>query len=99
MVELSEMIRQLRHELVTAMSDAAGSPLRFELGPVEIEASFVVTRSADADAKVRFWVVDAGAKGSMAHEHAQRITLTLQPRLASTSAPPLISGPEMAGER
>lgn len=99
MIELSDMIRELRHELIAAMADAADAPLRFELGPVEVEASFVVTREAGADARMRFLVVDAGAKGSVTKESAQRVTLTLQPRLARSSAPPMISGPQMAGER
>ncbi|WTW97917.1 hypothetical protein OG216_33300 [Streptomycetaceae bacterium NBC_01309] len=99
MVELAEMIKQLRDELTTAMTQSAGARLRFELGPVEIEASFVVRRGTGGDARLRFLVLDAGANGSVSREETQRITLTLQPRLASSSAPPMISGTRAAGER
>lgn len=46
MVELSDMIRQLRRELNAAMSDGRDEAVRFELGPVEIEATVTVDREA-----------------------------------------------------
>ncbi|MYV97381.1 trypco2 family protein [Streptomyces sp. SID3343] len=99
MIELAEMIRDLRRELTDAMEHGAGERLRFELGPVEIAATVTVTREAGAGAKVRFWVVEGDAQGRRAHEHTQQISLTLQPRLAGTNAPPFISGEQAHGER
>ncbi|HSA49383.1 MAG TPA: trypco2 family protein [Yinghuangia sp.] len=98
-MELADMIRQLRRELMAAMAESANEPLRFELGPVEVEASFVVKRESSGDARVRFFVVEAGANGTSGREDTQRVTLTLQPRLASSSASPMISGPQAVGER
>ncbi|MEV7865539.1 trypco2 family protein [Streptomyces sp. NPDC088124] len=102
-VELSELIRELRRELNTAMADGRDDAVRFELGPVEIEATVAVERDASANGKVRFWVVEAGANGSYAHAQTQRITLTLQPKLASPDGtadrPVLIAGDEADGER
>lgn len=103
MIELSEMIRELRQQLNSALADGADDPVRFEVGPVEIEASVAVTREAGADAKVRLWVVDAGANGKYAHAQTQRITLTLNPKVvaADGGAPQsvLIAGGEVDGER
>ncbi len=99
MIELADLIQDLRTELSRATAQAQHEELRFELGPVEIEASVVVNRTAEADAKVRFWVVESGAKAGVGDARTHRITLTLQPRLADSASPPYISGDEVAGER
>lgn len=103
MIELADMIRELRQQLSTALADGEGEALRFELGPVEIEASVAVTREAGGDAKVRLWVVDAGANGKYGHAETQRVTLTLTPRAFTADGRPtgtiLITGDEVDGER
>ncbi|MET9524804.1 trypco2 family protein [Streptomyces coeruleorubidus] len=102
MIELSEMIRQLRWELNAAMADGAGERVRFELGTVEIETTVAVDREAEANGKVRFWVVEAGGSGRDTRSRTQRITLTLQPKAVApdgTSRNALISGGEVDGER
>lgn len=53
MIELADMIGELRRQLATALADGADEAVRFELGPVEIEATVAVSREAGADAKVR----------------------------------------------
>ncbi|MFD7712070.1 trypco2 family protein [Streptomyces sp. NPDC059785] len=101
-IELAELIRQLREELKTAAGAGAGETLRFEVGPVEIEASVAVSREAGANGKVRFWVVEAGGDGKSARSATQRITLTLNPKVEAddgTTRSPLISGDEVDGER
>jgi hypothetical protein len=60
MIELGEVIGELRRELQSAMSAGAGEPLRFELGPVELEATVAVEKGGSGSAKVRFWVVELG---------------------------------------
>ncbi|MEI5523614.1 trypco2 family protein [Streptomyces brasiliscabiei] len=103
MIELSDMIRELRQQLSSALADGADEMIRFEVGPVEIEATVAVSREAGADAKVRLWVVDAGANGKYAQAHTQRITVTLTPqaRTADGGSPAsvLIAGGEVDGER
>ncbi|MFE7318282.1 trypco2 family protein [Streptomyces sp. NPDC057555] len=99
MIELSEMVRELRHELMAAISEGDGEVLRFELGPVEIEASVSVSKEAGGNAKLRFWVVDTEAAAKAARANTQRITLTLHPRLADSGASPLISGDDVPDER
>ncbi|MFI6730421.1 hypothetical protein NRF20_06305 [Streptomyces sp. R-74717] len=103
MIELSEMIRELRQQLAEALADGEGETVRFELGPVEVEATVAVSREAGGDAKVRLLVIDAGANGKYAHAETQRITLTLTPKTvpADGGVPgtALIAGDEVEGER
>ncbi|MFJ4687117.1 trypco2 family protein [Streptomyces sp. NPDC088789] len=102
MIELAEMVRELRRELGAAMADGVGEAVRFELGPVEIEATVAVERAAEGSGKVRFWVVEAGGGGKDTRSRTQRITLTLQPVAVGPDGTPrsaLISGGEVDGER
>lgn len=99
-VELSELIGQLRSELVEAMRAGSDSDLRFELGPVELEVAVAVAKEAKPGAKVKFWVVELGAEGAASSNTTQRIKLSLEPkRVDQPDRRPLISGAEVAGER
>jgi hypothetical protein len=99
MIELGELIRDLRAELNEAMSAAPGDGLQFELGPIELEVSVGVDKSAGAAAKVRFWVVDLESNGRLATNSLQKIKLSLTPRTAGSDTPPYVSGRERSGER
>jgi len=78
-VELASVVRQLRAELNEALADAQGERLRFELGPVQVSLSVTVDREGGAGAKVRFWVIEAGADARVSREAVQEIKLV--PRL------------------
>jgi hypothetical protein len=104
-VELASVVRQLRAELNEALAGAEGERLRFELGPVQVALSVTVGRDATPGAKVRFWVIEAGADVKVSRESVQEITLVLTP--VDTQAPPgpggkpasvLIEGGAAAGE-
>lgn len=105
-VELASVVRQLRAELNEALADAEGERLRFELGPVEVSLTVTVSREAVPGAKVRFWVVEAGADARVSREAVQEIKLVLTP--VDTQAPagpggkaaaPLIAGSAVDRER
>ena len=105
-MELALVIRQLRAELNEALADAEGERLRFELGPVEMSLTVTVGREAAPGAKIRFWVVEAGADAKLSRESIQDIKLVLSP--VDTKAPvgpggkaaaPLITGRALEGER
>jgi hypothetical protein len=98
-VELSELIRELRVELQRAMAAGAEEQLRFELGPVELELTVAVSKEAGAGAKVQVWVVELGADGKASRVDTQRMKLTLLPKVQSTGTSPLIGGPSTASER
>ncbi|MFI9251510.1 trypco2 family protein [Streptomyces sp. NPDC053069] len=103
MIELSDMIRELREQLTSALTGGDGQLVRFEVGPVEVEATVAVTREAGADAKVKLWVVDAGANGKYSNAQTQRIKVTLTPQTipadGTPARPVLIAGGEVDGER
>ncbi|MFE0462487.1 trypco2 family protein [Kitasatospora sp. NPDC058965] len=100
MIELAEVIAQLRRQLEAAMAqaDAADSELQLELGPVTLEAAVVVERSGSAGGKLKFWLAELGMDGKIDHSATQRITLTLQPKLKSGGSP-WVSGDEHQNER
>jgi hypothetical protein len=99
MIELGEVIGELRRELQEAMDAGEGQPLRFELGPVELEATVAVEKSGGVGAKVRFWVIELGGDGKAGKTSTQRIKLVLQPRLSSGEGTVLVMGEEERGER
>jgi hypothetical protein len=89
-VELASVVRQLRVELNEALADAQGERLRFELGPVEMSLRVMVGREASPGAKVRFWVIEAGADAKLSRESVQEIKLVLTP--VDTQALPGLTG-------
>jgi hypothetical protein len=99
MIELADVIRDLREELEIAVNAAPPKGLRFELGTVELEVALVVDDKVGGGAKVRFYVVDLGADASTGTSSTQRVTLTLQPRMVGSSQPPYVSGPAALNER
>jgi len=94
---LAELVADLREELTRAVA-AANPPggLRFELGPVGLEVSVTVAKEAKPGAKVKFFVVEAGAEGSVSRTATQKVTLTLQPTVDGRQA--YVSGGAEAGE-
>jgi hypothetical protein len=96
MVELAELIGDLREELTRAVNAAPATGLRFELGPIGLEVSVTVSKEAKPGAKVRFWVIEAGVDSSLSHTAAQKITLTLQPSVSGGSA--YVAGKPEQGE-
>jgi hypothetical protein len=105
-MELASVVRQLRTELNEALADADGERLRFELGPVEVRLAVTVSREATPGAKIRFWVIEAGADAKVSRDAVQEIKLVLTP--VDTRAPagpdgkaaaPLIKGAAVEGER
>jgi hypothetical protein len=98
-IELASVIRDLRDELERAIAAGEGEQLRFELGPIELEATVAVDRSDGASGKVRFWVAEAGADRKKDSAATQRIKLTLAPKLAGARRPPHVAGtPEPSEE-
>lgn len=99
MIELASVIRDLRTELEAAVAAADGSALRFELGPIELEVSLAVERSATAGAKLRFFVVEANSDGKAGSTGTQRVKLTLTPSLSPGGRSPYVSGTALTGEQ
>lgn len=90
-LKLSEMIEALRVELAAAADAGKDHPLRFEVGPIELEVEIAVTKSTAGNASVEFWVVKAGAERERSDAVTHRIKVTLKPERADGSGPPKVS--------
>jgi hypothetical protein len=82
---LSDFIGALRAEL-RAAAVAKDPELQFNVGPVSVEFTLMTHYEGGGKAGVRFWVVEAGASGSVAKESTQKVMLTLSPVTASGEA-------------
>ena len=99
MLELAEVITELRAELQRAMDAGVDERLRFGLGPVELEATVGLEKGGGGGAKVRFWVLELGGDARATQSTTQRIKLTLEPKLAASGAKPWVSGQDTGSER
>ena len=84
---LAEVIATLRSELYDAMVGGAGSLVKFEVGNVDLEFQVVVERVGGVNGKIRFWVVELGAEGTLSSSSTQVIKLQLKPYDAVTGGP------------
>lgn len=83
MIPLTEAIRRLRAELLSATEGGGESRLRFDVKEIELELNAVVTR--DGQGKATFKLLAAGADGSAEEGPSgaatQKVKLTLLPKL------------------
>ncbi|HEX3019619.1 MAG TPA: trypco2 family protein [Chitinispirillaceae bacterium] len=79
-IPLSDAIANLREQLQTAMEDGENEKLRFEIQELELELTCGVSRGAKGDAKIKFWLIEAGAEGKMSNEVKQKVKLKLKPK-------------------
>lgn len=105
-VGLAEAIASLRAELYEAMTEGAGKLIKFGVGGVDLEFQTEVAREGGVNGKVRFWVVEAGASGTVTSTSTQTIKIHLEPIDAVTGtqvavaetdeARPHVGGPTVA---
>jgi hypothetical protein len=98
-LELAEVITELRAELQKAIDAAARERLRFELGPVDLEATIGLEKGTGGGAKVKFWVLELGGDVKASRTSTHRIKLTLEPKLAGSDTKPWVSGDDTGNER
>jgi Trypsin-co-occurring domain 2 len=77
--ELHEAIAAIRDGIEQAVAEGAGSDVKFEVGPIELELTATVHKDASGEVKVSLLPWSASAKGGLSAEHTQRIKFTLQP--------------------
>jgi Trypsin-co-occurring domain 2 len=78
-IPLAKAIQDLRNELLQAVAEGKGKELRFKLDPIELELSLGMTYKAGANASVKFWVLDIGAKGDVERAATHKLKLKLSP--------------------
>jgi hypothetical protein len=82
-IELSEMLVNLRQELVKAQKSAAKEDLKFSVGDIEVELQITTTKEGQGKGGVKFWVYNAEASGKLSTQKVHKIKLTLKPELGS----------------
>jgi hypothetical protein len=95
-LELAKVIAALREELDEAMKAAAGKLVRFQLGAVDLEFQVEVAREGGINGKVKFWVIEVGAEGTLSSASTQVVKVHLDPKDALTGGPILVAGDSAA---
>jgi len=86
-VGLSEAVRAIRDELISAQAQAPRKGVSFELGPIEMEFAVTLSRGADGKAGLQIGVVTLGVGGSVSAESVHRVKFVLNPKDAETGDP------------
>jgi hypothetical protein len=81
-LELADVIKALRQELITAQQEGENKDIRFNVNNVEVELETVVEIAGDGKGgfKIKFGVVEANAEGGGHYKNAtkQKIKLCLE---------------------
>jgi hypothetical protein len=86
-IELGDAVAVVREELLRAAAEGAGQDVRFEVGEIQMEFTVELSSGTTAGAKVRAWVVDAGAENSRTSTRTHRVAVTMTPKNARTGGP------------
>lgn len=78
-IGLAELLVVLRRELAEAQTQAAEEKLKFKVEDIDLELRVGTTRTGQGKFDVKFWVLDAEAKGTVSGEAMQTIRLKLKP--------------------
>lgn len=83
-VELSEAIDVVREQLIKAQKEGrksgAAQKLTFAVGKVTVEFTGEVNKTVGVGGGIKFWVLNADAKGERASGASQRVTVELIPQ-------------------
>ncbi|WP_261720508.1 trypco2 family protein [Streptomyces sp. FZ201] len=75
---LAEAVETIRDELRLAMAGAA-SDIQFPVGQVTLEFQVGMKKTAEANGKVKVWVLQIGGGGKVEHDAVQKVTIVLDP--------------------
>lgn len=105
-IELSEFIEYVRTQLTSVLEQSAEERLRLEVGPVELSLSVTAEKSAKPGAKLKLYVIEAGAEATISSTSVQQLKITFSVLDSSSNAqaqtpasPARISGQQAPGER
>ncbi len=82
-LELAEMIKSLRAELVRAQSEGEGEAIRFEIEDVELELAIAAEEQAEGGIAAKFYVLTSQFKASKKDAVTQKLKLKLKPEAVS----------------
>lgn len=86
-IELGDAVAVVREELLRAAVQGADQDVRFEVGEIQMEFTVELGSGTTGGAKVRAWVVDAGAETSRTSARTHRVAVTMTPKDARTGGP------------
>ena len=98
MLELAEVVRELRGEIMRAMAAGEGEVLQFEVGIVDLELTLAVKRESGGKAGIKFYVFELGGDVNVESAKTQKLTLRLNPRMAGSGETPRIVGRAIPSE-
>jgi len=78
-IELADAIKELRNQLKIAAEHKEENGLLLVVEEAEIELKVTASKSAEGGGKVKWLVIEIGAKGSVAGESGHTVKLKLSP--------------------
>lgn len=90
-LDLAETVEALREELARAAAAAGDADIRFPVTEIKLEFHITIQKEAGVSPKVRFWVVEVGASGSLSREEIHTVTVTLGAPVDQDGVPVKIS--------
>lgn len=78
--DLAEAVEAVRAELMRAKELGAGSPMEFEVGPVEMQFTVALTREGKTNAGVKVWVIHGDTSGTLTGQRTHQVKITLHPK-------------------
>lgn len=80
-ISVAKAIEALRSELESALAAGGDRPVQFGLGDITLTMSVTVGETLEANGKLRWWLVEAGAGAASSSSSTQTLVLTLRPQL------------------
>lgn len=78
-IELADAVAAVRDELLRAAARGTGQPVRFLVGPIELEFAVELRQDTKAKAGFKAWVVSGDAEGGLSRGRTHRVSMTLTP--------------------
>jgi hypothetical protein len=78
LIPLPKMLAQLRSDLLEAKAEGEGKELYFLVDDIEIELHMATTQDEEGGMGIKFWVLNAEAKGKSGVAATQKLKLRLK---------------------
>lgn len=78
-IELGNAVAAVREELLHAAARGIGQPMKFLVGPIELEFAVELRQDTKAKAGFKAWVVSGDAEGGLSRGRTHRVSMTLTP--------------------
>ena len=82
-IDLQTAVRALRDQLMVAAAEGVDQPVRFEVGPIEMEFLVELRRDAKVRGGVRALLASAEGEAAAGRTRTHRVSFTLTPKDAT----------------